>query len=142
MMTAPAWLLLSLAACASAFTTSGNRPIRPRSSRAVKSSLRMVDQNVLIGGGVAVSGFATGIFAAWFSEQQIVRAEERGSAAVSDGTRARMSAMFMEDEVMPETDLDETVRRMEEAMAKAKGEETTEEETAKPVAAAPKDDGW
>ena len=36
--------------------------------------------------------------------------------------------MFMEDEAMPDGSLDDTVRRMEAAMAAAKGEEFVEEE--------------
>lgn len=44
--------------------------------------------------------------------------------------------------MLPESGLDETVRRMEEAMAKAKGEEVgSEAEKKEPVAAKPVDDG-
>jgi len=47
--------------------------------------------------------------------------------------------MFMEDEEVPDTKLDDTVRRMEAAIAAANGEEV-------PVVEAPteevKDDGW
>ena len=48
--------------------------------------------------------------------------------------------MFMEDEEVPDTQLDDTVRRMEAAMAAANGEEVV------PVVEAAKeevkDDGW
>lgn len=43
---------------------------------------------------------------------------------------------------MPVSDLDETVRRMEEAMAKAKGEELPPAEEKEKVAVPTKDDGW
>merc|ERR1712094_14321 len=54
------------------------------------------------GGAAAVGGLAVGLGMAWFGEQ-------RGSDAVSEATRAKMSAMFMEDEVLPDTTLDDTV---------------------------------
>lgn len=57
--------------------------------------IRHVDQNVLVGGAVAVSGFVGGIALAYFAETQIVRAEGRGSDVVSADTKAKMSAMFM-----------------------------------------------
>lgn len=58
-------------------------------------TLEMVDQNVLVGGGVALSGFVSGIALAFFAEQQIVRAEVRGSDAVSQDTRAKIAATMM-----------------------------------------------
>eukprot|EP00633_Aureoumbra_lagunensis_P002185 CAMPEP_0197286912 /NCGR_PEP_ID=MMETSP0890-20130614/2739_1 /TAXON_ID=44058 ORGANISM="Aureoumbra lagunensis, Strain CCMP1510" /NCGR_SAMPLE_ID=MMETSP0890 /ASSEMBLY_ACC=CAM_ASM_000533 /LENGTH=107 /DNA_ID=CAMNT_0042755879 /DNA_START=159 /DNA_END=482 /DNA_ORIENTATION=- len=107
--------------------------------------MTMLDSNVVTGVAVGVAGFGSGIALAYFAENQIVRAEQRGSDVLSDSTKAKMSAMFMEDEVMPETGLDETVRRMEEALAKAKGEDATEEkkeEESERPAKVPKDDGW
>ena len=91
-------------------------------------------------GAAAVGGLGFGIFAVWFSEQQIERAEERGSDAVSDYTKAQFSAMFMEDETVPDSNLDDTVRKMEAAMAAAKGEEYVPDDT--PQEAPVKDDGW
>ena len=52
-----------------------------------------------------------------------------------------MSAMFMEDEVLPDTTLDDTVSRMEAALAAAKGEAAVEEKgEEKPASSI--DDGW
>lgn len=48
---------------------------------------------------------------------------------------------LQESETVAEGGLDDTVRRMEEAIAKAKGEEVPTEENEK-VVAQPKDDGW
>jgi hypothetical protein len=48
--------------------------------------------------------------------------------------------MFMEDEVVPDASLDDTVRRMEAAIAAAKGEEVPVEEEPREVEV--KDDGW
>ncbi|KAJ8600675.1 hypothetical protein CTAYLR_007446 [Chrysophaeum taylorii] len=134
-------LIASALVCTAAFAPQARLYSSPRRAFRVQS-LQMIDQNVLVGGAVALSGFATGIAMAYFAEQQIVRAESRGSEVISDTTRAKMSAMFMEDEVMPEAGLDDTVRRMEEAMAKAKGEDTSAREEKEPVAVQPKDDGW
>lgn len=83
-------LLCSLSVCALL-----PRPFlvrQARQPRAGRTSLEMVDQNVLVGGGVALSGFVSGLALAFFAEQQIVRAEVRGSDAVSQNTRAKMSA--------------------------------------------------
>jgi hypothetical protein len=49
--------------------------------------------------------------------------------------------MFMEDEVLPDTTLDDTVLRMEAALAAAKGEAAAEEKVEeKPSSSI--DDGW
>ena len=87
----------------------------------------MLDAAVIQGGAAAVGGLAVGLGMAWFSEQQVEQGEQRGSDAVSEATRAKMSAMFMEDEVLPDTTLDDTVLRMEAALAAAKGEAAAEE---------------
>lgn len=107
----------------------------------------MIDAAVLQGGAAALAGLAVGVGGVMFSEKQIERGEERDSDVVSQETRAKMSAMFMEDEVMPDSSLDDTVRRMEAALAASKGEDA--EAAAAPPAeeAAPKrvsdiDAGW
>ena len=73
--------------------------------------------------------------------QQVEQGEQRGSDAVSEATRAKMSAMFMEDEVLPDTTLDDTVSRMEAALAAAKGEAAVEEKVEEKPASSI-DDGW
>eukprot|EP00635_Sarcinochrysidales_sp_CCMP3193_P002253 CAMPEP_0118920210 /NCGR_PEP_ID=MMETSP1166-20130328/18952_1 /TAXON_ID=1104430 /ORGANISM="Chrysoreinhardia sp, Strain CCMP3193" /LENGTH=102 /DNA_ID=CAMNT_0006860747 /DNA_START=168 /DNA_END=476 /DNA_ORIENTATION=- len=102
----------------------------------------MVDDAFIQGAVVSVAGFVTGIGIAIFAEKQINRAEARGSAAVGDGTRAKMASMFIEDTEMP-TDLDETIRKMEVALAKARGEEAPDEDAKKEALEKSKpDDGW
>jgi len=101
-----------------------------------------VDAAVIQGGAAAVGGLAVGGLMAWFSEQQVEQGEKRGSDAVSEATRAKMSAMFMEDEVLPDGSLDDTVARMEAAMAKAKGEEVVQEEKKEEKPTSSIDDGW
>ena len=49
--------------------------------------------------------------------------------------------MFMEDEVLPDTTLDDTVSRMEAALAAAKGEAAVEEKVEEKPASSI-DDGW
>ena len=101
----------------------------------------MLDAAVIQGGAAAVGGLAVGLGMAWFSEQQVEQGEQRGSDAVSEATRAKMSAMFMEDEVLPDTTLDDTVSRMEAALAAAKGEAIVEEKVEEKPASSI-DDGW
>merc|ERR1719201_2103197 len=97
-------LLALLLSTASAFSTSRG-PLPPAQRRASTVAPRMMDAAVLQGGAAAVGGLGLGIFAVWWSEQQIERAEERGSDAVSDYTKAQFSAMFMEDETVPDSNL-------------------------------------
>lgn len=131
-----------LAGTAGAFSTSRNALVAPRRPAASSSSqLQMLDAAVIQGGAAAVGGLAVGLGMAWFSEQQVEQGEQRGSDAVSEATRAKMSAMFMEDEVLPDTTLDDTVLRMEAALAAAKGEAAAEEKVEeKPSSSI--DDGW
>lgn len=87
--------LLLLAAAANAFTTKQNSlPSARRTASTVAP--KMLDAATIQGGAAAFGGLAVGVFSVWFSEQQITRGEERGSDAVSDFTKAKMSAMFME----------------------------------------------
>ena len=130
-----------LAGTAGAFSTSRNALVAPRRPAAASSQLQMLDAAVIQGGAAAVGGLAVGLGMAWFSEQQVEQGEQRGSDAVSEATRAKMSAMFMEDEVLPDTTLDDTVLRMEAALAAAKGEAAAEEKVEeKPSSSI--DDGW
>ena len=131
-----------LAGTAGAFSTSRNALLAaPRRPAAASSQLQMLDAAVIQGGAAAVGGLAVGLGMAWFSEQQVEQGEQRGSDAVSEATRAKMSAMFMEDEVLPDTTLDDTVSRMEAALAAAKGEAAVEEKVEEKPASSI-DDGW
>ena len=131
---------IALLAGAGAFSTSRNTLAAPR-RQASSSQLQMLDAAVIQGGAAAVGGLAVGLGMAWFSEQQVEQGEQRGSDAVSEATRAKMSAMFMEDEVLPDTTLDDTVLRMEAALAAAKGEAAAEEKVEKKPSSSI-DDGW
>ena len=131
-----------LAGTAGAFSTSRNALLAtPRRPATSTTQLQTLDAAVIQGGAAAVGGLAVGLGMAWFSEQQVEQGEQRGSDAVSEATRAKMSAMFMEDEVLPDTTLDDTVLRMEAALAAAKGEAAAEEKVEeKPSSSI--DDGW
>ena len=131
-----------LAGTAGAFSTSRNALVAPRRPAAASSQLQMLDAAVIQGGAAAVGGLAVGLGMAWFSEQQVEQGEQRGSDAVSEATRAKMSAMFMEDEVLPDTTLDDTVLRMEAALAAAKGEAAAEEKVEEEKRSSSIDDGW
>mmetsp|Transcript_10622 Transcript_10622/g.31952 ORF Transcript_10622/g.31952 Transcript_10622/m.31952 type:complete len:141 (+) Transcript_10622:64-486(+) len=134
--------LLCVAAAAQALSVV-QRPVTQK--RTCARRMTMLDANFVTGAAVSLAGFGTGIAIAYFAEKQITRAEDRGADTLSDTTRAKMSAMFMEDEVMPVAGLDETVRKMEEALAAARGEELPKEgETSKEDEELKQklDDGW
>jgi hypothetical protein len=110
-----------------------------------KTALRMVDQQVLMGGGIAVAGLVAGIGLVAFTETQGQRAKERGGG-LSDGMATRITGQLMEDvEVSSVEDLGSLTSQLEKALketSRAKDEvfEMTEEEKSRIAAAA--DDGW
>jgi hypothetical protein len=110
-----------------------------------KTALRMVDQQVLMGGGIAVAGLVAGIGLVAFTETQGQRAKERGGG-LSDGMTTRITGQLMEDvEVSSVEDLGSLTSQLEQALketSRAKDEvfEMTEEEKSRIAAAA--DDGW
>ena len=144
-------MLAALAATASAFVAPSVQAPRLAPAKALVEEgafvpdmeRRNIMNLILVFGGAlpAVGGLAVGLGMAWFSEQQVEQGEQRGSDAVSEATRAKMSAMFMEDEVLPDTTLDDTVSRMEAALAAAKGEAAVEEKVEEKPASSI-DDGW
>ena len=81
-----------------------------------------VDANVIAGVGVGLVGLAAGVGIMAFQDNQVARAEERGSDVVSEATKTRLSAQFMEDVEMNALGLDDTVAKMERALAKRKGD--------------------
>lgn len=109
------------------------------------SMLQMVDQNVLVGGGIAVAGLAAGIALVAFTETQGERAKERGSG-LSDGMATRITGQLMEDvEVSSVDDLGSLTSQLEKALKESGGAkedefEMTEEEKKRIEAEA--DDGW
>lgn len=105
----------------------------------------MIDQNMLIGGGVAVASFAFGIGIVVFTEIQGERARQRGGG-LSDDMSTKLSGMYMEDvEVSSVSDLGSLTDQLEAALKESKGEieENLEisEETKKRVEEE-LDDGW
>lgn len=99
-----------------------------------------VDTQVILGVGVGVAGVAAGVGLMAFQDNQVARAEARGSDVVSDVTKTKLSAQFMEDVEMGSVGLDDTVSKMERAIAKRKGLKVEELEA--PVARDVIDDGW
>jgi hypothetical protein len=110
-----------------------------------KSSLQMIDQQVLMGGGIAVAGLVAGIGLVAFTEQQGERAKERGSG-LSESMSTRIAGGLLEDmEVSSVEDLGSLTSQLEKALKEAGGAdeknlEMTEEEKQRILAEA--DDGW
>ena len=101
----------------------------------------MIDTNVIIGVGVGVLGLAGGVGLVAFAEGQAERFEERGSDAMSEETKSKLAAQFMEDVEMQAVGLDDTISKMEAAMAKRQGIDV--EELEKDITVTEKlDDGW
>jgi hypothetical protein len=93
---------------------------------------------VRAGAGVVVAEAALCV---WFADGQVERFEERGSAAMSEETKSKLAAQFMEDVEMQAVGLDDTISKMEAAMAKRQGIDV--EELEKDITITEKlDDGW
>ena len=112
------------------------------------TSLKMVDQNVLMGAGVAIAGLGAGIGLVAFTENAGERAKERG-AELSDNMATKIAGSLMEDvEVSSVSDLGSLTSQLENALKesgnvddnKMKEIELTEEE--KKRIAEEADDGW
>ena len=118
----------------------------PAATKSNKSSttLQMIDQNVLMGGGIALAGTAAGIALVAFTES----AGEKG-ASLSDSMATSITGGLMEDvEVSSVGDLGSLTSQLENALKQSGGVddkkmnelELTEEEKAK--IAEDLDDGW
>ena len=81
----------------------------------------MLDSNILVGGVMLVGGTALGVGGIAFIENR----GEKSKDSMSDETKARMAGMFMEDEVLA-TDLDDTITKMEAALAQAEGRDVVD----------------
>merc|ERR1712194_379328 len=80
------------------------------------TSLKMVDQNVIMGAGVAFSGLAVGIGLVAFTEVQGERAQERGSG-LSDRMSTNIAGGLLEDvEVSSVADLGSLTSQLESAL--------------------------
>ena len=76
----------------------------------------MIDTDVLIGGGLLVGFTALGAGVIGFVEQRTLSGD-----SLSDETKTKMAAMFMEDEELSTTNLDDTISKMEKAELKEAG---------------------
>jgi len=108
----------------------------------------MVDQNVIMGAGIALAGTAAGIGLVAFTESAGERAKERGSE-LSEGMATKIAGSLMEDvEVSSVSDLGSLTSKLEAALQTSGGVdqktisdlELTDEEKAKIAEDA--DDGW
>ena len=131
--------ILTSLASVQAFTfvpanTNGNRP---------KTELS-VDNNIILGAGIAVSGLAAGIGLVAFTENQGERAKERGGG-LSDRMATSITGGLMEDvEVSTVSDIGSLTSQLEAALeasgADASDTELTEEEKQRKIEDL--DDGW
>lgn len=108
----------------------------------------MMDQNVLMGAGIAIAGVVAGIGMVAFTENQGERAKQRGGG-LSDTMATNIAGSLMEDvEVSSIKDLGSLTSQLENALKesggisgdKMKDIELTEEEKKK--IAEELDDGW
>lgn len=118
------------------------------SKKQSSSSLQMVEQNVLLGAAVGISGLIAGIGLVVFTENQGERAKSRGTG-LSDSMATKIAGSLMEDvEVSSVSDLGSLTSQLENALKesgginddKLKEIELTEEEKQKIKEDA--DDGW
>lgn len=128
-------------------TTSATTQSTPASSKSTRSSsttLQMIDQSILMGGGVALAGLGVGIGLVAFTEQ----AGERGSG-LSESMATSITGGLMEDvEVSSVSDLGGLTAQLENALKESGGVdgkvikdmELTEEEKQKIIE--DQDDGW
>ncbi|GKY98331.1 hypothetical protein MPSEU_000790700 [Mayamaea pseudoterrestris] len=109
------------------------------------SSLSMVDDQILLGAGVAVAGLVAGIGLVAFTEAQGERAKERGGG-LSDRMATSIAGGLLEDmEVSSVDDLGSLTSQLEQALkesASAKGEDLEMTEEAKKRLTEEADDGW
>jgi hypothetical protein len=124
-------------------TTSTRTAVSKR--RQVSSSLKMIDQQVLLGGGIAIAGLAAGIGLVAFTEQQGERAKERGGG-LSESMSTRIAGGLLEDmEVSSVEDLGSLTSQLEKALKEAGGADEKElemTEEAKKRILEEADDGW
>jgi hypothetical protein len=125
-------------------TMSKTKQVRP-SRYCETSSLQMIDQQVLMGGGIAVAGLVAGIGLVAFTERQGERARARGSG-LSESMSTRIAGGLLEDvEVSSVEDLGSLTSQLEKALREAGGAdekklEMTEADKQRILEEA--DDGW
>jgi hypothetical protein len=117
------------------------------SSARKTSTLSMIDQQVLMGAGVAFAGLAAGIGLVAFTEAQGERAKERGGG-LSERMATNLAGGLMEDvEVSSVDDLGSLTSQLEKALRESAGDKAELEnlemsEDAKKRLAEEADDGW
>ena len=148
-------IILGSAAPATGYAFVGSRNARTFQGRpstqaasysSSSSSLKMVDQQILMGAGIAIAGLAVGVGMVAFTENQGERAKERG-AGLSENMSQRIAGGLLEDvEVSSVEDLGSLTSQLEQALKETAGEdqvkdiEMTEEEKKRIKEEA--DDGW
>lgn len=109
------------------------------------SSLSMVDNNVLLGGGIAVAGLAAGIGLVAFAEGMGERSKARGGG-LSDGMATKLVGGLLEDvEVDTVSDLSSLTEKLEAALKESGGADAKDlemKEEDKKRIAEEADDGW
>lgn len=109
------------------------------------TSLQMVDQNIIMGAGVAFGGLAVGIGLVAFTENQGERAKERGSG-LSERMSTSIAGGLLEDvEISSVSDLGSLTSQLESALRETGAtddKEFTMTEEEKKRIADEADDGW
>ena len=109
------------------------------------SSLSMVDNNILLGGAVAVGGLAVGIGLVAFAENMGERGKSRGGGLSSDMATKLSGALLEDVEVDSVSDLSSLTEKLEAALKESGGADEKElemsEEDKKRIAEEA-DDGW
>jgi len=126
----------------SSIVRSSGKPHKvPRTS----SSLKMIDQQLLQGAGIAIAGLAAGIGLVAFTEAQGERARERGSG-LSESMSTKIAGGLLEDvEVSSVDDLGSLTNQLEQALREtgaANDEELEMTEEDKKRIEQEADDGW
>ncbi|KAL3797512.1 hypothetical protein HJC23_009876 [Cyclotella cryptica] len=114
-------------------------------SRTTSSSLSMVDNNVVMGAGIAIAGLVSGIGLVAFAENMGERGRARGGGLSSDMATKLSGALLEDVEVDSVSDLSSLTEKLEAALKEtggAKEEELQMTEEEKKRIAQEADDGW
>lgn len=119
--------------------------VTPASPRKSPSSLTMLDNNIVLGGAVAVGGLVAGIGLVAFAENMGERGKSRGGG-LSDSMATKLSGALLEDvEVDSVSDLSSLTEKLEAALKESGGaneQELEMSEEDKKRIAEEADDGW
>ncbi|KAL7522805.1 hypothetical protein ACHAWX_007542 [Stephanocyclus meneghinianus] len=115
------------------------------SPRTASSNLSMVDNNVVVGAGIAIAGLVSGIGLVAFAENMGERGKARGSGLSSEMATKLSGALLEDVEVDSVSDLSSLTEKLEAALKEsggAKEEELQMTEEDKKRIAQEADDGW